>query len=721
MLTGVLLALLCGLRGVPGVRCGGVTAMVIGEIADAPVRTPSGWRFLLRPEQIVSERESVRCDGLLAVTLLLRSGEDLEPAYGLRLCLRGVLSDPPGVRNPGEFNLRQYYRANGIEALVLVRGAGSCLLLPGGGGNWLYRTTVLPVRQTILRHIDRSIGGREGEFLKGLILGIRSGMTSEMREAFVNAGVAHILAVSGSNVAVIAVALSSLLLVLRLPGTLRDLVVACGILYYMVLTGSQPPVVRATVMALIVLAGRRMQRPVSALNSLGVAGLVILLLQPAQLFDVGFQLSFSAVLAIVLLYERSAALLRRVHSGPGRALRGILSLVAVSLVATLGTLPLTVLHFERVSVVGLLANIIVVPVSGLSVVLGLVGVLADCAGRWAGDAYAALNLLLLHWTLRFTMVAGSSSIAVVHAARWSLPASLAIASGLLALLYIGTPCAGRLAVATLLGWHLALLLPPGGMPPPAAGLMRVIFVDVGQGDCALLQLPDGGVVAIDLGERTPGRDEGQKTVLPLLRRLGADHIDAVLLTHPHRDHIGGFPAVSSGVGRAYRSATGGWPEAWRLDPLGMGEYLTLGRGVRIYALWPDRRDHAPEVCEGNNTSLVLRIQYGRTAFLFTGDIEAPVEERLVGRYRDFLCATVLKVPHHGAATGCTEEFLRAVGPHDAVISVGSGNRFAHPSDQTLERITDAGARLWRTDCGGAVAFESDGREVRLLSWGDRHP
>jgi competence protein ComEC len=145
------------------------------------------------------------------------------------------------------------------------------------------------------------------------------------------------------------------------------------------------------------------------------------------------------------------------------------------------------------------------------------------------------------------------------------------------------------------------------------------------------------------------------------------------------------------------------------------------QGVRIYVLWPDRQEDVPEVREGNNSSLVLRLQYGGTSFLFTGDIEAEVEDRLVARYGDFLRANVLKVPHHGAATGCTEEFLRSVRPADAVISVGSGNRFGHPSLQTLRRITNAGARIWRTDCGGAVAFESDGREVRLLRWGNRQP
>ena len=724
VLTGAVLSLSSGVLPLGELPCGGLMVTAVGEVAEAPTATASGFRFLLRPEGIATEGVSLRVSGLIAVTLLLRSGDALPsaPEYGTRLCLQGLLSEPPGVRNPGEFNLRQYYQSNGIGSLLLVRGASSYRRLPGGDGNWLYGTLIMPVRRRILEYFDRAIGGREGEFLKGLVLGIRTGMAPEVREAFVNAGVAHILAVSGSNVAVIAAFLWAILTLLRIPGALRDALVASGIIYYMVLTGSQPPVVRATIMALIVMAGRRMERPVSAMNSLGVAGLVILLLEPGQLFDVGFQLSFSAVLAIVVLYDRSASFFRQLspRTRTGRAMRAILALVAVSLVATLGTLPLTALHFERVSVIGLLANIVVVPASGISVVLGLAGVVADPVSAWAGEAYAALNSILLHWTLRFTMLAGSSPVAVVHTAGWSLLSLLGILSALLCILYLGTPWAGRMLIMALGWWNLALFSPHAGMSPTPQGVLRVIFVDVGQGDCALIQFPGGEVIAIDAGERTPGLDQGERTILPLLRRLGIETIESVLLSHPHRDHIGGFPALASGmsVARAYCSAEGAWPSRWQLDPLGAGDFLTPAPGVRLYVLWPPRPGQTGGTRPGgaNDLSLVLRLQYGRTALLFTGDIEESVEERLVSRYGEFLRSQVLKVPHHGAATGCGERFLSMIGANDAVISVGRGNRFSHPSEEALQRLRASGARLWRTDCGGAVIFETDGRSIRCVPW-----
>jgi competence protein ComEC len=724
MMTGAVLALVSGSRAPQNIPCGGLTATVAGVVADPPSRTASGLRFLLHPEWISAGEESLSVRGLIVVTLLLRSGDPPLPVpdYGDRLCMRGLLSEPPGLRNPGEFDLRQYYAASGIRALLLVRGADACCRLPGSEREWLYATLVLPVRRAVLDYIDRAIGGQEGEFLKGLVLGIRSGMSAEMREAFVNAGVAHILAVSGSNVAVIAGFLYGLFLLLRIPGRLRDFCVAAGILYYMVLTGSQPPVVRATIMALIVLAGRRLERPVSAVNSLGVAGLLILLLHPAQLFDVGFQLSFSAVLAIVVLYDRSATLLRGLSSQrrAGRALRAILALAAVSLVATIGTLPLTALHFERVSVIGLLANIVVVPTSGLSVVLGLAGVVSDLLSSWVGEAYAALNVILLHWTLAFTMLAGSSPMAVIHTSGWSVLSSLGIVLALLCLLYLGTPHAGRMLIAALGVWNVALFVPSGALGPVPPGVLRVLFVDVGQGDCALIQFPGGALMAIDVGDRTPRLDQGERTIVPLLRRLGAETMEGIFLTHPHRDHIGGFPAVATslGVRRTYCSAVGRWPRRWELDPLGAGEFLSPASHVRLYVLWPGRPGQTEPMpsLNGNNGSLVLRLQYGEISFLFTGDIEQPVEAYISSAYGDFLRCTVLKVPHHGAATGCSQKFLSAVAPEQAIISVGTGNRFSHPAPEALERLRDAGARVWRTDCDGAVVFETDGRTIRCLRW-----
>ena len=219
ILTGTVLWLFSGVATMTAIPCGGLRVTLVGVVADPPTRTTSGFRFLVRPQWVTVAGDSLSVRGLVAVTLLVRPGHDplVAPGYGTRLCLRGLLTEPPGVRNPGEFDLRQFYRANGIRALLLVRGADGYRALPGSRGSWLYRTVVLPVRQRILAYIDRAIGGTEGEFLKGLLLGIRTGMAPEMREAFVNAGVAHILAVSGSNVAVIAGFLYGVLLLLRVP------------------------------------------------------------------------------------------------------------------------------------------------------------------------------------------------------------------------------------------------------------------------------------------------------------------------------------------------------------------------------------------------------------------------------------------------------------------------------------------------------------------------
>ena len=212
------------------------------------------------------------------------------------------------------------------------------------------RSIVAPVRRYLLASIDREVGGEEGEFLKGLLIGIRSGMSPALRQAFMNAGVTHVLAVSGSNVAVVVAFFFLLFELVRLPKWLRLLATTAALLFYMVLTGSQPPVVRATIMALVFMLGGILQKKSNAYNALGLSALIIIAIDARQIFDVGFQLSYGAVLSIVYLYPIANDWISRVGASSiiRRMIVWLLRLCAVSVVATLGTLPLTAIYWESI-------------------------------------------------------------------------------------------------------------------------------------------------------------------------------------------------------------------------------------------------------------------------------------------------------------------------------------------------------------------------------------
>jgi competence protein ComEC len=284
----------------------------------------------------------------------------------------------------------------------------------------------------------------------------------------------------------------------------------------------------------------------------------------------------------------------------------------------------------------------------------------------------------------------------------------------------------------LAGLNGLMFFPPDTVPP--RGILRVSMIDVGQGDAILVEFPGGGTVLVDTGPITPSGDAGKKTVVPFLKRKGIGAIDMLVITHPDADHCGGAASVirSFPVGRVIESDAGGGTAVYasyhaaalaRGSPLSKawrGEKLAVAECARLYVLWP-ARGRTPSSASSlrvpsNNASIVFKLVYGDVSFLFTGDAEKESETGMIRSFGSFLRSTVLKVAHHGSDSGTSPEFLDAVHPAVALVSVGLHNRFRHPSPPLLGRLGDAGARVLRTDREGAVILATDGRTVRQLAW-----
>jgi competence protein ComEC len=681
---------------------------VAGVIADQPMRTGNRLRFRLHASRVIADSLALSMEWNLMVSLAISgSPPDSVPAYGDAIVLRGILQPPRGARNPGEFDEGSYFHANGIDGMYIVRKPRQFRILVRENGWSMTGRIVIPLREGLRRHIDATIGGEEGEFLKGLMIGDRGGLSPAVKDAFMVAGVAHVLAVSGSNVAVVAAALVVLLLLVRLPKVLFPVPVATGLVLYMLISGSQPSVVRATIMALVLLAVSSRGWRGSGLNAVGLAALVMFAMDVRQLFDAGFLLSFGAVLSILLLYPRADALIGAWGSKTriARVVKGALQLAAVSAVSSVGTLALTAAQFGRVSVVGLLANVPVVPVTGWSVVLGLCSAGLAVVVPWAGASLAALNALFLRLTLWFVSLCAALPGASLDL-FWFTPGYALPLLGLLGMWYHWRDVPerklwmlGALVAGVIVAWL------PADQTASASDL-RVSFIDVGQGDAALIEHPRGGALLIDTG---PPPVDVRSGIVPFLLRRGIRTLDAVVITHPHDDHNGGLRAVCStfAVGRMVSGAThtAGDTILWRAD---CRLQVLSGPVTTDSALL--RRTNA------NRQSLVVRLVYGSTAFLFAADAEEPEEERMVQSFGSGLRADVLKVGHHGSAAGTTDAWLNTIDPAAAVISVGRMNRFGHPASGTLVRLEQHDIDVLRTDVNGAVLMATDGAMVRLLSW-----
>ncbi|MDX1420875.1 MAG: DNA internalization-related competence protein ComEC/Rec2 [Rubricoccaceae bacterium] len=677
---------------------------------------------------------------LLGQPRFLREGER-RPVYpalasGDRVRLDAVLRPLPHRRNPADFGYGDFLRRRGIHAQASVYDADAILFLGPGAG---------PVQRVVnaaRRHVEGALTAyvRTEEaraVLAALILADRSGIERETRDRFARTGLAHLLAVSGLHVFFVGLVLYGLLKPVlgrlgfrwRTMQATRAALTLAVLLLYLLLTSGTVSVQRAVVMAAVWIGATALQRPSDTLNTLGVAALVVLLLRPAALFDVGFQLSFAAVGAIVTL----TPLLERPVPPRWRERRvvdHVLGTGLATVAATLGTAPVVLFHFGQLPLSGLVLNLVAIPLTGGLLLAGLLCVLA-AALPLAADAFAAVaeaaTAGLLGLSQAGDALLGWSLLEGYVRDPW-LVAALVLA--LLALALGRRPRARwRLTSATL---GCCVLSVWGGLVHGnARPRLDVVFLDVNQGDATLLALPGGRHVLVDAGLQSPYTDWGERVVLPHLDRFGVARLDALVLTHPDADHIGGAASVLEGVpvGRLVHAGPDDdgalWQALVRLadslgvpqEVVGAGDTLALDPAVRFRVLHPAAPP--PPWLDRNEGSVVLRAEYGRTSFLLTGDAEAGAEAALVARYGDALASTAVKVGHHGSRTSSTARFVAAASDSAtafAVVSVAKRNRYGLPDEEPLARWAAAGAAVHLTSEEGAVWLRSDGETVERVDW-----
>jgi len=663
------------------------SATVTARIATEPTRfAAERTRLLLEVEDVDAEPRT----GRLQITAY---GEPPPLADGQRIRAEIRLSRASGFRNPGGFDYAEHLEGEGIHVVGTAR-ADRVTVLDDPGRPWHGL-----VKRQAREAIERVLPPASAALLAGLLIGERTALPSEIDTGFRRAGVYHLLAVSGFNVALVAGTTFALLTLVRFPRRVAAAAAMIVVAGFAAVVGPQPSVLRAAIMATLVLGALLVERDTSVLNSLALAALVILALRPGDLHDPGFQLSFAATAGIVV-----APLPRGLIAGA----------IGVSLAAELAVLPITLVHFNQLSLIGPLANLGAVPLAGLTTIVGLAGVGASWATSAAGEVLLNATWPVLLALRALVAVTAAPAWALVHLPAPSAPAVLCYATGLL--LALGwwrlrperPRLAGRLGILALALVALAVGIGAWPLVRPPDGRLRVLVLDVGQGDAIVVETPEGRTLLIDAGSGGPMRlDAGERVVAPVLWNRGVLRLSAAVTTHDDQDHAGGIAAIR-------KLFTIG--EAWTAEELRAAPRV-LG-GVRLTAL--DRPDEVGNRRRSrNDDALALRVDYGLVSFLLASDITAATEAQLVAAGAP-LAATVLKVAHHGSRGSSTPEFLRAVRPLVAVVSVGARNPYGHPSPETLARLAEVGATVYRTDRDGAVVLETDGRRLTVTRWADRH-
>lgn len=585
-----------------------------------------------------------------------------------------------------------------------------------GGESSSFASVIEGYRHRISSHIAENFKDDSAALVASVTTGQRSLMSDEVRDAFNTTGLAHILSISGTHFGLFSVFLFGIfnLLVNALPHRILQRITvylapsqaAAAVclpvmLAYLCLSGASIPAIRAFIMISLFLTGLIIGRKGFWLNSLLFAAFLLVVWDPEVLFSLSFQLSFLAVLCIGFSLEEKEKSEEREKTYLHRVKKGLL----ISLYASLGTAPLVAYWFHYFSVISPLSNLLVAPI------IGFVLIPASVAG-------AFLFLMTGHFV--FTPVA--SAVADISIASVKLLSGVPFAS-------ITVP---HFPPAVLLLFYAVLLLclvsvrkkyllvipfiPLAGyliLSGLAKNELRVAFLDVGQGDSSVVELPDGKTMVIDTG-RT-----GWETSYYLHYR-GKRTIDYLVLTHVHPDHIGGLDRVvrKFSVKEIWDNGRMVLPETMQHivhRPLGRGDTIE-GQGYRISVLHPYDGFYTigsrVDVGE-NNDSLVLRLEGRKKSFLFTGDIEEEALQDIacLGKWAE---STVVKIPHHGGRTSAYQAFVGMVSPEFAVISVGRENPFGHPHRETLDSLRTIS--VYRTDTDGFVQFEERERGLEIRTY-----
>lgn len=670
---------------------------------------------------------------LIGVGGALGSDRILQWRAGRRVAFPATLRTPTTYLNPGVGDAERQMAWRGVALVGSVKSERLVEVTAEGGP---FAEMLASTRASIRRAVVSSVGtwsARSAAVVDAILIGDRAGLEPDVERRLQEAGTYHVIAISGGNIAILA---GLCLFVLRLvgcaPRSSALSVVAMLVAYTFVVEGGSS-VARATLMAAIYFSAQLFDHRTLPLNVAALTAATLFCVVPLQVVDPGFALTFGATLGILVGMSKFT------HVLPASGWRrGPAALLVASAFAEIALLPIGAFVFSRVTFAGLIVNFAAIPlmtivqIAGMAAVAltGLSGDLARAAGWLAHIAVEGLIgsagfVDVVPWLTRRLAPPPLWVMAVYYAAL------VGVASASFVVPTFRSAVRRSAAACAIAAGLWIITTPTFGAFRSAPGPLRVTFLDVGQGDAAIVQFPDGRTLSIDAGGLVSATfDIGGRVIAPSLWALGVRRIDYMSVTHGDVDHIGGaaslfrdfkpfevwegVPVPPHVTTRELRTLADGAGTVWRtLQP---ADRVSFGE-VELVVHHPPHPDWERQRVR-NDDSEVLEIRYGGVSFVFTGDIGRNVERAIAPNFAR-APVRVLKVPHHGSATSSSQVFLDALRPDIAVISAGRGNPFGHPVPAVVERYRNIGTAIYRTDQDGAVTLETDGTTLRVRTFTGR--
>ena len=701
---------------------------IVGTIISNPIDKQYKNQYILKVEEINGNKKYKNTNLQLNVK---KEKEKLN--YGDEIIVKGNFEEASTARNEGGFDYKQYLKSKNIYGIVTVDKKDIETINKNNVG--VIDLLANKVRNSMKRKIEQNLHNETNELLSGMLIGEKSNLQKEIQEDFRDSSLSHVLAISGMHVSYVMLGITFLISKIKFSKKMSKIVTILILLFFIILTGKTASVTRACFMSSYIILASLLHKKAHVLGSISISLLIILIINPYFILDIGLQLSYGGTIGIVLIYPILKKYKKKKEDKTGRIKKvlykikdKIIDTILITISANLVIFPIVLFHYNIMSFTFIISNLLISPIIGIIIILGFLSVFSSYIVSPISKVMFFFLQIFLSVLAQIAHFCAELPLSKVY---FPTPKIYVIIIYYLFLMYIilvknkiitGKKIGKKVFIIfTIIVIILNLIL---NFIPKT---FTISFIDVGQGDSILISTPKGKNIIVDGGG---SRDEtsfniGKQTLIPYLLNKGITKLDYVIISHFDSDHATGVAQILGKIDVSsiiltrqleendiYRHILSIAKEKKiKLIYVKEGDVLKIG-GIKISIIHPENKLMINNPM--NNNSIVCKVEYNSFSMLLTGDIEMEAEE-LILRKNINLKADVLKVAHHGSKTSTTGEFLKAINPKVALIGVGKNNNFGHPSNEVIQRLKENGTRIYRTDENGEISItvNKKGRIIKI--------